>query len=113
MCAMQELKEGPSRHEIWKMFDQISPTYDCVNRVLSLGMHQLWRRRLCHFLPSKTGMRILDCATGTGDQIIALLEKRPDIASVIGIDLAKAMIELGKEKIAKKPFAHKVELHAA
>jgi ubiquinone/menaquinone biosynthesis C-methylase UbiE len=32
---------GPSRKEIWKMFDQISPTYDCVNRIMTFGLDQL------------------------------------------------------------------------
>jgi demethylmenaquinone methyltransferase/2-methoxy-6-polyprenyl-1,4-benzoquinol methylase len=121
---MKKELEAPSRHEIWKMFDRISPTYDIVNRVMTFGMDQLWRKRLCSFLPylkdnhildgaKGKEMRILDCATGTGDQIIALLEKRGDISSVIGIDLASSMIEIGKEKIAKKPYANKVNFQVA
>jgi demethylmenaquinone methyltransferase / 2-methoxy-6-polyprenyl-1,4-benzoquinol methylase len=105
---MKKELEVPSRHEVWKMFDQISPTYDCVNRVITFGMDQLWRKRLCSFLPSQRGMRILDCATGTGDQVIALMEKKPSIASVVGIDLSAAMIEIGKQKIAKKSYANKI-----
>jgi demethylmenaquinone methyltransferase/2-methoxy-6-polyprenyl-1,4-benzoquinol methylase len=100
--------EELSRKEIWKMFDQISPTYDCVNRIMTFGLDQLWRKKLCHFLPVKKGLNILDCATGTGDQIIALFEKNPDIASVVGIDLAEAMLALGKQKIAKKNYKDKV-----
>lgn len=106
-------KNSPSRAEIWEMFNQISPTYDRINHIMSLGLDQSWRRRLCSYLPQKNQMRVLDCATGTGDQIIALLEKKPDIASVVGIDLAHAMMEIGKEKIAEKPYAHKVEFQVA
>ncbi len=95
------------------MFDQISPTYDCVNRVLTFGLDQIWRKRLCAFLPSKKEMRILDCATGTGDQVIALMEKRPDTVEIIGIDLAEAMVEIGKRKIARKPYANKIALQVA
>lgn len=105
--------EVPSRHEIWKMFDQISPTYDCVNRVMTFGFDQLWRKKLCTFLPPHKGQHILDCATGTGDQIIALLEKNPEIASVVGIDLAAAMLEIGKQKIEKKPYKDKVTFQVA
>jgi demethylmenaquinone methyltransferase/2-methoxy-6-polyprenyl-1,4-benzoquinol methylase len=90
------------------MFDQISPTYDCVNRVMTFGLDQLWRKKLCSFLPEKSEQSVLDCATGTGDQILALLEKKPCISSVVGIDLAEAMIAIGKQKIKKKPYAHKV-----
>jgi len=95
------------------MFNQISPTYDRANRILSFGLDQLWRKRLGSFLPKIGGMHILDCATGTGDQIIALLDRRSDIASIVGIDMAQAMIEIGKRKITKKSYAHKVEFHTA
>ncbi len=110
---MKKELEVPSRHEVWKMFDQISPTYDCVNRVMTFGMDQLWRKRLCSFLPHQKEMRVLDCATGTGDQVIALIEKNPSINSVVGIDLASAMIEIAKQKIVKKPYANKVNFHIA
>jgi demethylmenaquinone methyltransferase/2-methoxy-6-polyprenyl-1,4-benzoquinol methylase len=110
---MNKKSEVPSRHEVWKMFDQISPTYDCVNRVMTFGMDQLWRKQLCAFLPSHKEMQILDCATGTGDQIIALMEKKPSISSVVGIDLAAAMLEIAKQKIAKKAYADKVVFQIA
>jgi demethylmenaquinone methyltransferase / 2-methoxy-6-polyprenyl-1,4-benzoquinol methylase len=110
---MKKELEAPSRHEVWKMFDRISPTYDCVNRVMTFGMDQLWRRRLCSFLPRQRGMRVLDCATGTGDQIIALMEKDHGISSVTGIDLAASMIEIGKQKIAKKNYSNQVDFQIA
>lgn len=110
---MKNKSEVPSRHEIWKMFDQISPTYDCVNRIMTLGCDQLWRKKVSDFLPPSHNLHILDCATGTGDQIIALLEKNPHISSVIGIDLAETMINIGKQKIEKKPYKHKVTFQVA
>src|ERR1043165_5633205 len=105
---MKKQIEAPSRHEVWKMFDQISPTYDCVNRVMTFGMDQMWRKKLCAFLPSFKEMNVLDCATGTGDQIIALMEKRQEISSAIGIDLAGTMIDIAKKKIETKLYAGKV-----
>lgn len=110
---MNQESSGPSRNEIWKMFDLISSTYDRANRIMSFGFDQLWRKKVCAFLLPKKMMRILDCATGTGDQIIALMEKRPDISEVIGIDLAEEMIKIGREKIAKKSYSDKVVLQIA
>lgn len=107
------MKAPPSRHEVWKMFDAISPTYDWVNRVMTLGMDQHWRKKLCAFLPDRPHLRVLDCATGTGDQIIALMEKGQQISSVVGVDLAKAMVKIAREKIGKKEYADKVDLQIA
>ncbi|MES2121596.1 MAG: bifunctional demethylmenaquinone methyltransferase/2-methoxy-6-polyprenyl-1,4-benzoquinol methylase UbiE [Chlamydiota bacterium] len=105
---MQKKVEAPSRREIWKMFDQISPTYDCANKVMTFRLDDRWRKQLCAFLPKKRGMRILDCATGTGDQILAILKKRPDVASIIGVDLSEGMLEIGKKKITSSKVAFQV-----
>lgn len=87
----------PSRENIHHMFDAISPTYDRVNRVITLGMDQMWRRRFRKFMPK--GGRLLDLATGTGDQILALR----DLASeAIGLDLAEEMLEIGRKKCGPK-----------
>lgn len=92
----------PSRKDIWKMFDQISPTYDKVNRILSWGMDQRWRKRVASFLPPRKNLKILDLATGTGDQIIALLKSPASIQSATGIDLSQEMLALAEKKLKGK-----------
>jgi demethylmenaquinone methyltransferase/2-methoxy-6-polyprenyl-1,4-benzoquinol methylase len=92
----------PSRQEVWKMFDSISSTYDRTNRILSLGMDQRWRKSVAHFLPLRTQLKILDLATGTGDQISALLKSNASIQSVTGIDLSSEMLEIAKKKLSGK-----------
>ncbi len=109
---MQSLEEPPSREGVWKMFNAISPTYDRVNRILSLGLDQRWRKRMKKHLPSGDSLTLLDCATGTGDQIIALMGSSPIISSAVGIDLADEMLAIGRKKIEKKPYAHLVTLLA-
>lgn len=110
---MDKQTQEPSRKEIWKMFDQISSTYDRVNRVMTLGLDQHWRKKLCQFLPQGGHLKALDCATGTGDQIIAIMEKSTQVSEIIGIDLAEAMVAIGVEKISKKPYAEAVCLKVA
>ena len=98
---------NPSRQDVWKMFDIISPTYDRINRILSLGMDQRWRKRVAQFLPERDHLKILDLATGTGDQILALLNSKASIHSIKGIDLSTEMLELGKKKLGPRAqFIH-------
>lgn len=113
MNLKKAAKRVPSRHEIWRMFDQISPTYDRVNRVMTFGLDQYWRRILCQFLPQIPSMRLLDGATGTGDQILACLRYAPHIHEIIGIDLAQEMLHIGQNKIEKKGCSDKVQLQVA
>ena len=110
---MNECTEPPSRRDIWKMFDLISPTYDRVNRMITLGLDQRWRKKMCTFLPDRPSLDVLDCATGTGDQIIALMEQSPEIRAVVGLDLAEEMMAIGKKKIAPKSYADKVSFVTA
>jgi len=84
-----------SREGVHRMFNAISPTYDRANRIMTLGQDMRWRRQFKRFMP-KGKSKLLDLATGTGDQIIALLDH---IESAVGIDLAKDMLAIGQEKL--------------
>ncbi len=87
-----------SRHQIITLFDHIAPSYDRINRLLSFGIDRYWRRALLRHLPQKEGIVAVDLATGTGDQILALLKSRK-IAKVYGFDLSEEMLKLAKKKM--------------
>jgi demethylmenaquinone methyltransferase/2-methoxy-6-polyprenyl-1,4-benzoquinol methylase len=102
-----------SRKEIWKMFDTISPTYDRVNRWMTFGLDLHWRGKMASYLPSGENLVLLDCATGTADQALSLLQKSPHINKIVGIDLSEEMLLQGGKKIKSSPFADKIELKKA
>jgi len=95
------------------MFNQISPTYDRINKILSLGIDRYWRRKVGPFLPRKASIRLLDCATGTGDQIFSLMNYSKKVHQAIGIDLASEMLRIGKKKLREKSYAHQVSFQQA
>ena len=99
--SMQE----PSRREVWRMFDRIAPHYDRLNRILSFGIDKGWRRKVAALLPRRENLEVLDLATGTADQLLALCSARPDIARGVGMDLAEEMLAVGRKKIAESPHA--------
>lgn len=88
------------------MFNQIAKTYDRVNRILSLGQDLRWRRRLARSLPLRPHLEVLDLATGTGDQIGALLESGGSIRRAVGIDVADEMLALARKKFPEVEFLH-------
>ena len=93
------------------LFTRVARRYDRLNRVLSLGLDVLWRRRalaaLAHESPAPN--TILDIATGTADFAIAAARRFPD-ARVIGIDLTPAMLELGRQKVSAAGLAKRIDL---
>ena len=77
------------------MFDRIARRYDFVNRVLSLGLDQGWRRRTVRALQLGEQPRVLDVATGTGDLAIAIARSTAG-ATVVGLDPSNAMLAVGQ-----------------
>ena len=93
-------KEQGKKEQVTQMFDAISGEYDSLNRVISLGIDQRWRKRLVKMVAAKRPKSILDIATGTGDLAIAL--SRTGAEEIIGLDIAPAMLQVGKEKIKRR-----------
>lgn len=94
--------------QIKAMFDAIADRYDFLNRVLSLGTDQHWRRQAVEKLAADRPERILDVATGTGD--LAILSLRLDPERVVGIDLSEEMLERGRVKLHDRGLADRIRL---
>jgi demethylmenaquinone methyltransferase/2-methoxy-6-polyprenyl-1,4-benzoquinol methylase len=76
------------------MFDRIAPVYDLMNRVMTAGLDQRWRRLTVRLVVSP-GDRVLDACCGTGDLGIAA---RKAGAEVVGLDFSGAMLERARRK---------------
>jgi len=91
------------------MFDAIAGRYDLLNRVLSLGIDQSWRKRAVAALELEAGARVLDIATGTAD--LALVAARAaEAVTVVGLDPSRAMLDVGREKVERAGLAAHIEL---
>jgi demethylmenaquinone methyltransferase/2-methoxy-6-polyprenyl-1,4-benzoquinol methylase len=71
------------------MFDAIAPRYDLVNRCMTFGLDQRWRRRTVAALGLPPGSRLVDLGCGTGD--LALMAERAG-HQVVGVDLSAGML---------------------
>ncbi|MBW2266570.1 MAG: bifunctional demethylmenaquinone methyltransferase/2-methoxy-6-polyprenyl-1,4-benzoquinol methylase UbiE [Deltaproteobacteria bacterium] len=102
--------QQPSRTEVWKMFNRVAPRYDLLNRILSLGIDRLWRRKMTSFLPPREKQHVLDLATGTADQLLSLFENRNEIKSATGMDLADRMLHIGRKKVERAGLSDVITL---
>ena len=92
-----------------EMFDAIAPRYDLLNRLLSLGIDQGWRRELVRRLELSPNARVLDHATGTADLALLIARGAPGIR-VLGLDPSTEMLRIGRAKVAAAGLADRVEL---
>ncbi|MEZ4756909.1 MAG: bifunctional demethylmenaquinone methyltransferase/2-methoxy-6-polyprenyl-1,4-benzoquinol methylase UbiE [Flavobacteriales bacterium] len=102
--------EGSKREQVEQMFDAISPRYDLLNRVFSLGIDQGWRRRVIRLLGREPVEHLLDVATGTADLAILGSTKA---ARVTGVDISEGMLAKGREKVDRRGLAQRVVLQRA
>lgn len=99
------------QQRIIQMFNDISPTYDRLNRILSFGIDQRWRRNGCQAALQAHGRSVrhlVDVATGTGDLILSWREAGratgTDIHQATGVDPARGMLELARRKVKNADF---------
>jgi demethylmenaquinone methyltransferase/2-methoxy-6-polyprenyl-1,4-benzoquinol methylase len=76
------------------MFDRIAPVYDLMNRVMTAGLDQRWRRLTVRLVVSR-GDRVLDACCGTGDLAVAARDAGAD---VVGLDFSSRMLERARRK---------------
>ena len=101
-------ESSSKKEEVAEMFNNISKRYDFLNHLLSLGIDKIWRKKAIRILGEVAPKKILDIATGTGDFAIAALKLNPD--SVIGVDISKGMLDVGKAKMKKKGVDDVIEM---
>jgi len=89
---MNQEKHSPQPEKIRSMFAKVASNYDKANSVLSMGIHHFWRKKLVKLSGAKAGMKVLDCATGTGDLAIEFKQTVGSAGSVIGTDFCEEMM---------------------
>lgn len=97
------------KDQVAGMFDNISHRYDFLNRFLSLGIDQGWRKKALKLLIDKHPDYILDVATGTADVAI-MAAKVLNPKKIVGIDISNGMLNVGREKIKKQNLESIIEL---
>ena len=101
-------KDGSKKEQVAEMFNNISPKYDFLNHLLSLGIDKMWRKKAVKLLKDKKPQVILDVATGTGDFALEALKLKPK--KIIGLDISAGMLEVDKKKMKQKKVEDIIEM---
>ncbi len=94
-------ESGSKKRQVTEMFDNIAPKYDLLNRVLTLGIDTIWRKKAINMLDKVNHKKILDVATGTADVALEI-HKQLNPEEIIGLDISPVMIDHGNVKVKKK-----------
>jgi len=100
------MQNNTKQEKIVSMFDDIAPTYDTANRVMSMGIDKSWRRKACdlayEFYAKDNVDTIVDIACGTGD-MMDFWHSRSEVngisvSEIVGVDPSVGMVDVAKEK---------------
>ncbi|MEZ4278384.1 MAG: ubiquinone/menaquinone biosynthesis methyltransferase [Myxococcota bacterium] len=99
--ALGDLPIGEEKRvRVREMFDRIAPRYDALNRIMSLGLDQRWRRRALDKIAVGPEDFVVDLACGTGD-FCELVEARG--ARAVGVDFAREMLRQAQSRGLRFP----------
>ncbi len=90
-----------SQQRIRRMFGAIAPRYDMMNRLMTMGLDRLWRRRTVRSVPLDPELPVLDVCCGTGDLTLSWLDRLNRLgrsATVVGSDFTQAMLVRARDK---------------
>lgn len=96
--------------KVKNMFADIADDYDRINSILSFGIHNAWRKKTVLESEAKSGDRVLDCATGTGDLALEFKRTVGHEGYVLGTDFCKEMIEHAPGKAEHKKLVVEFEV---
>ncbi|KAI4354430.1 hypothetical protein L6164_003291 [Bauhinia variegata] len=93
------------------LFNRISPVYDNLNDLLSLGQHRIWKRMAVSWSGAKAGDHVLDVCCGSGDLAFLLSEKVGSNGKVTALDFSKdqLMIASSRQNLLSKECFRNIE----
>ena len=100
----------PKKEHIEKMFNDIAPSYDRLNHLMSLGIDNIWRKKALKEIVDGTQQQILDVACGTGDSTIGVAKAMTPGGRVTGIDISAGMMEPLMRKASHEGVHDRIKL---
>jgi demethylmenaquinone methyltransferase/2-methoxy-6-polyprenyl-1,4-benzoquinol methylase len=94
-----------------ELFSGLPRRYDALAEVLSFAQNARWRHELVRHISGHRPDSILDVATGTAGVAIALASATD--ARITGVDISHAMLERGRQLVAKAGLAGRITLQPA
>ncbi len=99
---MAELSGDERQRYVARLFSRISPHYDLMNDLMTLGMHRGWKRKTAALASQNLAGTALDVSTGTGD-LAFQLAKHTRVNRTVALDLLPEMIGRAQKRANCRP----------
>jgi len=88
-------KQGRVKH----VFDSVADNYDIMNDLMSLGIHRLWKRYTACVSQLRSGDKVLDVASGSGDLSKLFSQRIGKKGHIYVTDINEAMLNVGRDRL--------------
>lgn len=84
------------------VFGRIASRYDVLCDLFSFGLHRLWKRKVAQIVGREYWSQMLDCATGTGDIILRVLNHGSlgKDRKIIASDISPQMLAIARKRLS-------------
>ena len=95
----EQIDEGEKARKVAGVFDSVAPNYDLMNDLMSAGMHRAWKAFTIAIAGIRTGERVLDVASGSGDLARVFARRAGPEGEVWLTDINGAMLARGRDRL--------------
>jgi demethylmenaquinone methyltransferase/2-methoxy-6-polyprenyl-1,4-benzoquinol methylase len=95
---------------LYSLFTQVTPHYDLLNRLLTVGMDQRWRQRAASACLFRRPARVLDVCCGTADLALIVADRSDSATEIVAVDFSETMIAAAQRKVSDKGYADRLSL---
>ena len=102
--GFRNVPPGEKQPLVDDVFRRVASRYDLMNDLMSGGFHRVWKDAMLASLnpPRRPGWKALDVAGGTGDIAFRIADASHGNAAVTVLDINPAMLEVGRERAARR-----------
>ncbi|MFC2099708.1 ubiquinone/menaquinone biosynthesis methyltransferase [Candidatus Bipolaricaulota bacterium] len=93
-----------------RIFTHVAPRYDLLNRILTLGFDQQWRKKAAALCVEAGARRVLDLCCGTADLALQVARAGGDGLRISAVDFSKPMLVAAERKLQARGISDKIAL---
>lgn len=97
------------------VFSSVAMKYDLMNDLMSVGIHRLWKKKLCEKI-TNLNSNILDVACGTGDISFRIKEaasKHNKTCNIVACDINEQMLKIAQDRAIDKNILQNIDFVCA